>query len=86
MMIRKWFRLPENAKSNAYRRCWWVENPPYGVTVFVFQPEKKLEALSKNKSFCLIKAKRNNCSLFLAFSAKHSFKTHIKSIKMPIFI
>ena len=23
------FRLPETKNSNAYRRCWWVEDPPY---------------------------------------------------------
>ncbi|MBQ9682657.1 MAG: hypothetical protein IJV35_05230 [Neisseriaceae bacterium] len=51
MMIRKWFRLPENAKSNAYRRCWWVENPPYGVTVFVFQPEKNSKRYLKINRF-----------------------------------
>ncbi|MBR5939651.1 MAG: hypothetical protein IKZ88_00190 [Neisseriaceae bacterium] len=25
------FRQPEMFNSNAYRRCWWVGNPPYGV-------------------------------------------------------
>ncbi|MBQ9683001.1 MAG: hypothetical protein IJV35_06995 [Neisseriaceae bacterium] len=30
------FRQPERLKINAYRRCWWVEDPPYGVS-YIFQ-------------------------------------------------
>ena len=30
------FRQPERFKINAYRRCWWVFDPPYGVS-YIFQ-------------------------------------------------